>query len=149
MGAKGIFTGFSVVKGLFDVGTHIYDSITYRKRECTENELRQAYQRKVEELRLRENQIVNKGIEYEAKIRELETKMQQQMDYQEKMRIKKEKEELENQKKEEEKKRNEIHDKIKAINNCKETLSYEFQIGILNAIKDITIEQEKWINQLE
>ena len=149
MGAKGIFTGFSVVKGLFDVGTHIYDSITYRKRECTENELRQAYQRKVEELRLRENQIVKKGIEYEAKIRELETKMQQQMDYQEKMRIKKEKEELENQKKEEEKKRNEIHDKIKAINNCKETLSYEFQIGILNAIKDITIEQEKWINQLE
>ena len=89
MGVQGVYAGV-LVKGLFEIGTHIYDRINNRQIESIENELRQAY-RRIEELRLRENQIVNKGIEYEAKIRELETKMQQQMDYQEKMRIKKEK----------------------------------------------------------
>ena len=152
MGAIGGFVAkATAIKGLFDIGAHIYDGISQRRQKTTfsQEELKEAYNRKMAELAEKERQILNQTNEYQSKIRELEIKIEEQIDYQKKILMTKEKEELEKKKEKEEERRREIEDKMEAIKNCKESLSYEFQLGIINAIQEITKEQEIWINQLE
>ncbi len=150
-GLGGFVEKATAIKGLFDIGTYIYDGISERRKKgtCSQEELKEAYNRKVEELAERERQILNQTNEYQSKIKELEIKIEKQIDYQKKILMAKEKEELENKKEKEELRRKEIQEKMEAIKNCKESLSYEFQLGIINAFQEITKEQEIWINQLE
>ena len=123
--------------------------VAKKKQRKLEETLRDEYNRELKKLAQKEKLVSQKENEYQAKIKELEIKMKQYMDEQKQMMMKLEKKELENKKKEEEKRRKEIQEKMEAINNCKETLSYEFQLGVMNAIQEIAQEQENWINQLE
>ena len=97
MGAIGGFVAkATAIKELFDIGAHIYDGISQRRQKATfsQEELKEAYNRKMAELAEKERQILNQTNEYQSKIRQLEIKIEEQIDYQKKILMTKEKEEL-------------------------------------------------------
>ncbi len=110
--------GVAATIGGFFAGTaisHLSRGIAGRNNDNNlQEELRNAYNMKLEELAQKEKLILNKENEYQTQIKELEKKIQNQIDEHRQMMMKKEKEELENKKKEQEKRRKEIQEKKQA-----------------------------------
>ena len=80
MGAFGEFVEkVNPIKELFDIGAHIYDGISQRRQKATfsQEELKEAYNRKMAELAEKERQILIQTNEYQSKIRELEIKIEE------------------------------------------------------------------------
>ena len=85
----------------------------------------------------------------ENKLKELEQMMKDNIEEQKRKELEKEKELMEKKRLEDQKKLEENRRQQEAIQKCKESLSDEFTQGILKAMKQYSIEEEKWLNSFD
>ena len=82
----------------------------------------------------------------ENKLKELEQAIKDNKEEQKRKELEKEKELMEKKRLEDEKKLEENRILQESIIKCKESLSDEYTQGILKAVKQYSIEEEKWLN---
>ena len=144
-----IAAGAAAVKGIFDVGKHIYDGIREGKREKhSQREIERAYQNRLNQLKEREEQLLKDKKELDKKFKDMEKKLNEQKDKFEKMKMENDKKLLEQMKKEKQRKIQEIREKKIAIEQCKKYLSEEFINCIINSFNEYSIQEGKWIKQI-
>ena len=141
--------GLGAIKGIFDVGKHIYDGIKEGKKEKhSQIGIERAYQDRLNQLKQKENQLLKEKKEFDIKIKDMEKKINEQKNAFEKIKMENEKKLLEQKQKEEQRKIQEIQEKQIAINQCKKYLSEEFIMCIINSFKEYKIQEGKWIKQI-
>ena len=147
--APALVGGIGLIKGIFDVGKHIYDGIRQSKQaKYSQREVDRANQEILNQLKKNEEERLNERKKYDKIIKDLENQMKEQKNSFEKMKIENEKKLIEQKKKEEEKAIQEIQEKEKAIIECKKYLSEEFVNCIINALNEYYLEERKWVKQI-
>ena len=144
-----IAAGAAAVKGIFDVGKHIYDGVREGKKgKYSQREIERAYKDKLNQLKEREAQLLKENNEFDKKLKDLERIINEQNNRFEKMKMENEKKLLEQMKKEKQRKIQEIQEKKIAIEQCKKYLSEEFINCIINSFNEYSIQEGKWIKQI-
>ena len=145
-----LLVGLPIIKGIFDVGKHIYDGIKASKGagKLSHQLIENAYNSKLKELNLKEKEFIKQKQVFDIKIKELEEQIQNQKNYYDKMKLEYEKQLIEQKQREEESKIKEVKERQMAINQCRVYLNEEFMQSILNSIEEYKKIEGNWIKQI-
>ena len=139
---------------LLKAAAHIIPFVSLFGRRNNNNnnyndDIRRELSRQIEELRREKERINERNLEHMNKISELEQKLKDNIEEQQRKEIQRKIELEEEKRKEELKKLTEIKKRQNDILECKKVLSDEFSSCILNVINNFNKESDKWILSLE
>ena len=124
-------------------------SIFKRKKNKIKREIEEAYNNRLRDLNIKQDELIKREKDFDKKIKKMENIIKEQKDLIKKVEIEKEKIKLEVKQREEKQKIKELEKKKKAINKCKEYLSEEFILCITNSFDEFNEIEKSWINQLK
>ena len=92
MGIPGLLVGLPIVKSIFDIGKHIYDGIQSSKgAKYSQQLIDQAYKKRLNELNLKEKELLKQKEVFDNRIKDMEGQIQNQKNLYEKMKLENEK----------------------------------------------------------
>ena len=124
-------------------------SIFKRKKNKIKREIEEAYNNRLRDLNIKQDELIKREKDFDKKIKKMENIIKEQKDLIKKVEIEKEKIKLEVKQREEKQKIKELEKRKKAINKCKEYLSEEFILCITNSFDEFNEIEKSWINELK
>ena len=150
MGMPSLFVGLPLIKGIFDIGKHIYDGINSSKANAKYSKqlIDNVYNHRLNELNQKEQEILKVKKEYDIRIKEMNEQIKNQNNLYEKMKLENEKKLFELKQREEQRKIEEIQERQIAINQCKEYLNEQFMQCIIESLAEYKQIEGSWIKKI-